>query len=53
MTDTYRIMSQNAASQVHIINKRDVKVMLLALTSQLEQAVGNFVNQIGSLWGKK
>lgn len=52
MADTYRIMSQNAASQVYLINKGDFKVMILALTSQLEQTVGNFENQIGSL-GKK
>ncbi len=53
MTDPYRIMSQNAASQVNLKNKGDFKVMLLTVASLLEQAVGNFFNQIGFLERKK
>lgn len=48
-----RIMSQSPASQIHLINKGDVEMILLALTSQLEQAIGNILNQIGSLEKKK
>lgn len=48
MTDTCRIMSENAASQVKMKVKGGFKVMLLALTSQLEQALGNSVNQTSS-----
>lgn len=42
MADTYRTMSQNAASKVYLTHKGDFEVMIFALTSQLEQAVGNF-----------
>lgn len=52
MADACRIMSQNAASQVHIKNKGDFKVTLLVLKLQLEQTVGKSVNQTGSR-GKK
>lgn len=52
MTDPYRPTSENTASQVNITNQEDVEVMPLAQASRLEQAVGKFVNQGGSL-GKK
>lgn len=44
MSDAYRIMSRDTVTQAHFINKGDLHIMLLTLTSQLQQALGNISN---------